>query len=66
MPSRKILQEIFQLNEEELKLFEAIDGNIKIIKKSVKCDIDFMMLDHFAFKKSCHKSNIKNKSKILF
>lgn len=57
-PTKKILEKIFCLNKNEIKLFRAtISSNLKEIKEIIK-EVDHQMLNHFVFKNSCHFNKI--------
>lgn len=59
IPSEKILTKIFQLNENEIKLFTAaIELDYEKIKELIEAGINYTILDHFIFKKSCYQNAI--------
>lgn len=58
--SKKILTNIFQLNEKEGKLFNAaIIGNTEVIKNLIQQGVDYSFLDNFVFYRSCINNNIE-------
>lgn len=58
--SEKVLKNVFQLNHQEIDLFNAtICGNLERIKHVIKNGVKYDILDDFIFKKSFFENNIE-------
>lgn len=58
-PSIEILRTVFNLNDIEIDFFRGIlKGDLKIIDNTINNGVNYKMLKHYAFFKSCSMNNI--------